>query len=78
MGEFCDNRVVPPALTLQPIGYIRSEKQVKFQARHQPTETDPGESILELVEGADHQLALRDLEGFERIWLVWWFHRNEG
>lgn len=78
MGEFCDNRVVPPELTLQPIGYIRSEKQVKFQARHQPKETDPGESILELVEGADQQLALRDLEGFERIWLVWWFHRNEG
>jgi tRNA (adenine37-N6)-methyltransferase len=21
--------------------------------------------------------ALRDLEGFSRIWLVWWFHRNE-
>lgn len=67
-----------PELTLQPIGYIRSGKQVKFQARHQPSDADPVESMVELVEGADFQMALRDLEGFERIWLVWWFHRNEG
>lgn len=76
--RFCHNPRVPPELTLQPIGFIRSGKQVKFQAGHQPSDADPGDSILELVGSVEPSLALRDLEGFERIWLIWWFHRNEG
>lgn len=65
-----------PSLTLQPIGFIRSSKQVKFQARHQPSEADPESSVLELLPGCGYELAVRDLEGFSLIWLVWWFHRN--
>ncbi len=66
------------SLTLQPIGFIRTEKQVKFDARHQPAEDRPERNFLELVPGRDYALALRDLEGFSRVWLVWWFHRNKG
>ncbi len=65
-----------PSLSIQPIGYVRSPKQVKFQARHQPSETEAETSVLELVPGQGYELAVRDLEGFSRIWLVWWFHRN--
>jgi tRNA-Thr(GGU) m(6)t(6)A37 methyltransferase TsaA len=63
-------------LALRPIGYIRSGKHVKFQARHQPDEREAEENHLELLPDADLALATRDLEGFERVWLVWWFHRN--
>ena len=63
-------------LTLKPIGFIRSQKQVKFQARHQPAEAQPERNILELLPGRDLELALHDLAGFSRVWLVWWFHRN--
>lgn len=70
----------PPApagtLLLRPIGHIRSGKHVKFQARHQPDEREPEENYLELVPEADLALATADLAGFERVWLVWWFHRN--
>ena len=65
-----------PTLTLSPIGFIRSPKQVKFQARHQPSETDAESSVLELLPDCGHELAVRDLAGFDRVWLVWWFHRN--
>ncbi len=65
-------------LTLQPIGFIRTEKQVKFDALHQPAEDRPERNFLELLPGRDYELALRDLEGFSRVWLVWWFHRNQG
>jgi tRNA-Thr(GGU) m(6)t(6)A37 methyltransferase TsaA len=27
--------------------------------------------------GPQYREALRDLEGFSKIWLIWWFHRNE-
>lgn len=65
-------------LTLRPIGFIRTYKQVKFQARHQPLELEPERNILELVPGNNFEQALHDLAGFSRVWLVWWFHRNSG
>ncbi len=64
-------------LTIKPIGYIRSGKALKFNARHQPDESQAETNILEILEGDIYQKALQDLEGFERIWLIWWFHRNK-
>jgi len=69
--------LVEDSLTIHPIGYICSPKQVKFDARHQPLESEVENSTLELLPGQDFELALRDLAGFSRIWLVWWFHRNK-
>lgn len=69
--------LVENSLTIHPIGYIRSPKQVKFDARHQPLESEVESSTLELLPGQDFELALRDLAGFSRIWLIWWFHRNK-
>jgi tRNA (adenine37-N6)-methyltransferase len=65
-----------PLLTVQPIGFIRCPKQVKFQALHQPAEAQPERNVLELLPDCDYELALRDLSGFSRVWLLWWFHRN--
>jgi tRNA (adenine37-N6)-methyltransferase len=73
----------PNTLTLRPIGYVRTAQQVKFQARHQPDETESvgadgtSGNVLELLSEPGLDLALRDLAGFDRIWLLWWFHRNE-
>lgn len=66
----------PARLALRPIGYIRSGKTVKFQARHQPDEREAEENFLELLPEAEPALATTDLAGFERVWLLWWFHRN--
>jgi tRNA-Thr(GGU) m(6)t(6)A37 methyltransferase TsaA len=65
-------------LTLTPIGYIRTQKHVKFQARHQPLEAEPEQNILELLPNCGYELALQDLSAFSRIWVVWWFHLNPG
>jgi len=65
-------------LILRPIGFIRTYKQVKFQARHQPLEHEPERNLLELEPGNNFEQALHDLAGFSRVWLVWWFHRNTG
>ena len=64
-------------LTLRPIGYLRCGKAVKFQAKHQPDEREAEENRVELLPGQNFEQALADLEGFERVWLIWWFHRNE-
>jgi tRNA-Thr(GGU) m(6)t(6)A37 methyltransferase TsaA len=65
------------SLTLKPIGFIRTEKRVKFQALHQPADGEAECNVLELLPGSNFEQALRDLEGFDRVWLLWWFHRNE-
>ncbi len=69
----------PPGceLTLRPIGFISTQKHVKFHALHQPAEKEPERNILELLPDSGYDLALRDLAGFSRVWLLWWFHRNE-
>jgi tRNA-Thr(GGU) m(6)t(6)A37 methyltransferase TsaA len=66
-----------PSLTLQPIGYLRTRQQVKFQAGHQPAAATEAQNELELCAGRGFEQALQDLTGIERIWLLWWFHRND-
>ncbi len=66
------------SLHLKPIGFIQTHKQVKFQARHQPAESQPECNVLELLPDCAYEQALHDVAGFTRIWLIWWFHRNTG
>lgn len=66
-----------PELTLRPIGYLRSQAERKYQLPPQPSEDRQIEGVVELLQGQNYEVALRDLEGFSRIWLVWWFHKND-
>lgn len=66
-----------PSLTLSPIGHLRTRQQVKFQAGHQPVTAAEDCNEVELLPGCGYEQALQDLEGFERIWLLSWFHRND-
>ena len=66
-----------------PIAFVRSPYARRIDAPHQPTVvegTETGavaEAIIEFT--ADFPAAaFRDLAGFERIWLVFAFHRSEG
>ena len=64
-------------LTLKPIGVIRTHMRTKFQSPHQPTNTSHEESTIKLIPGMQLHVAVQDLASFDRIWLIWWFHRNE-
>lgn len=66
-----------PSLTLHPIGFLRTRQQVKFQAGHQPSGADEASNVLELLPDCDYEAALQDLAGMDRVWLLWWFHRND-
>lgn len=64
-------------MTIRPIGFLRSGKGARFKTLHQPDETATETNVLELNPGPGIREALRDLNGMERIWLIWWFHRAE-
>lgn len=68
-----------PQLILQPIGIIRTPYREKQHAPRQPgvdKETTVG--IIELYPDRNFDQALEYLEGFERIWIISWFHQNSG
>ncbi len=64
-------------VTFEPIGYVRNEKQLKFETPHQPNADTEETNLIVLNEGHQFEMALEDLDGFERIWLIFWFDRNK-
>ncbi len=73
----------PGAYAFRPIGFARSPYARRIDAPHQPTVvegTETGraaEAFIEL-EASLPEEALRGLEGFSRIWILFVFHRSEG
>jgi tRNA-Thr(GGU) m(6)t(6)A37 methyltransferase TsaA len=63
-------------LVVRPIGYVRSPFAEKAAA---PRQAVAGRDVVGTVEILPSYLdALSDLAGFERIWILFWFHENEG
>lgn len=66
-----------PSLTLHPIGIVRTPYTDRYRAPRQPGVGSAGaEGEIILHPGHNYEQALADLEGFERIWVIYWFHRN--
>jgi tRNA-Thr(GGU) m(6)t(6)A37 methyltransferase TsaA len=64
--------------SVRPIGFVRSPFIEKAET--------PRQAVAEGAEGVEgrvevlpeHEHALSDLEGFDRIWLLFWFHEAHG
>lgn len=70
-------------IVYRPIGIINSPYARRIDAPHQSTVVEGTESgepalaTLTLADWVDEQ-TVRDLDGFERIWLIFAFHLSEG
>lgn len=60
-----------------PIGYVYSSRDERYMLPRQP-KSGSHLSMITLNEKQNFEQALEDLQGFDRIWLVFCFHRNEG
>jgi tRNA-Thr(GGU) m(6)t(6)A37 methyltransferase TsaA len=65
-------------LTLEPIGVLRCAQQEKVDAPRQPAAAEGLTGVISLTPGRNFEHALEDLEGWDRIWVVFWFHHNSG
>jgi tRNA-Thr(GGU) m(6)t(6)A37 methyltransferase TsaA len=65
-------------LLLDPIGYLRSPLATKVEAPRQPRAAAGTPAQIELLPGRNFEHALDDLEQWELIWVVFWFHLNSG
>jgi tRNA (adenine37-N6)-methyltransferase len=68
----------PEALCLEPIGTVRCELASKAEAARQPRAADGMPGRIELLPGRHLEHALDDLGGWEYLWVIFWFHLNEG
>ncbi|HJL16864.1 MAG TPA: tRNA (N6-threonylcarbamoyladenosine(37)-N6)-methyltransferase TrmO [Sandaracinaceae bacterium LLY-WYZ-13_1] len=74
----------PDAVTLRPIGVVRSPHVERHGTPRQATvpadpELRPDERArVELFADAAPEASLRDLDGFDYVWVIAWLHLNEG
>jgi tRNA-Thr(GGU) m(6)t(6)A37 methyltransferase TsaA len=68
----------PATLPLEPIGYVRSTLRTKVEAARQPRAAGGTEGRIELLPGRGFEHALEDLAGWQHLWVIFWFHLNEG
>lgn len=64
-----------PKIELTPIGIFRSPQVHPYEAGRQPDDHH-SEGVIVLFAGQNFEQALTDLEGCERIWVIFLFHHN--
>jgi tRNA (adenine37-N6)-methyltransferase len=62
-------------ITLEPIAYFRSEMKEKADAPRQGSLASSSRGVLQFVSGKNFEQALQDLEGMERIWVLFWMDK---
>ena len=67
-----------PGMQVTPIGTFYGDAVYKYDAPRQGRLFAGHPGRIELAAGNNFEMALRDLEGFERIWVIFQFHENEG
>lgn len=60
------------AFTVHPIGHARTPFAEKVAAPRQAAVAEGTDGRIEIL--PEHEHALSDLDGFERIWVLFWFH----
>jgi tRNA (adenine37-N6)-methyltransferase len=65
-------------LELTPIGVIRTPFKDRISAPRQPYAALDVQGTIELEPGRGFEHAVSDLSGWDHIWVVFWFHLNEG
>lgn len=67
-----------PCLTLSPIGLVHSPFEQRAEAPRQPAVAAGIRGRIELFPASGIEHALEDLASFRFIWVLFWFHKNEG
>lgn len=66
------------ALTISPIGVLRTPFPDRVSAPRQPYVARGVPGTIELYPGRGFEHALCDLEGWDHLWVIFWFHLNAG
>jgi tRNA-Thr(GGU) m(6)t(6)A37 methyltransferase TsaA len=65
-------------LVLRPIGFARTPFSDRASAPRQPAVAQGVRGTIELLPSSKFEHALEDLDSWDHIWIIFWFHLNEG
>jgi tRNA-Thr(GGU) m(6)t(6)A37 methyltransferase TsaA len=65
-------------LTVRPIGYVKSPFVDRMSTPRQPAAARGVCGTIELLAGQNFEHGLADLDCWDHIWVVFWFHLNDG
>jgi tRNA-Thr(GGU) m(6)t(6)A37 methyltransferase TsaA len=68
----------PKALSAVPIGTLRTPFADRASTPRQPAVAHGASGTIELFPDGRYEHALADLDTFRHIWVLFWFHLNEG
>lgn len=60
----------------EPIGYVSSDKKYRYETPRQGVLAGENVSVISLQPHHNFEQAVDDLDGFERIWVIYQFHLN--
>jgi tRNA-Thr(GGU) m(6)t(6)A37 methyltransferase TsaA len=60
----------------KPIGYVHCAQRYRYEAPRQAVFAE-NEGIIRFKPDQNFEQALRDLEGFDRLWVIYCFHLNQ-
>lgn len=81
--DYIQSAEFPAAVSLQPIGVIHSPYTERHGTPRQsvlqtvPDDYQPAIARIELFADVVPPIALKDLDGFDRIWVISWLHLNK-
>jgi len=64
-------------ISITPIGFVHSEQVYRYETPRQGILASGNVSIIELLPRKNFEQALKKLEGFDRIWVLYQFHLNK-
>lgn len=70
-------KAIETKISCEPIGIFLNKVDEKYMAPKQGVLGDQNKGKIYLSKGRGYEQALEDLEGFERVWVVYWFHLND-
>lgn len=63
-------------IIINPIGVLHSKLKERYETPRQGVFAADIQAEIHLIPHMNFEQALKDIEGIERLWIIYWFHKN--
>ncbi len=64
-------------ITLNPIGFLQSDLKQRYETPRQGVLAKESKAVIHLNPKQNYEQAVKDLDGFDKIWVIYQFHLNK-
>jgi tRNA-Thr(GGU) m(6)t(6)A37 methyltransferase TsaA len=64
-------------ITLNPIGFLQSDLKHRYETPRQGVLAKGSSAVIQLDPRKNYEQAVKDLNGFDRLWIIFQFHLNK-